>query len=457
MSLTSLSFIGIYFPILLIAYYNPIIKNNTFRKIILVVASLGLYAFSEPIYILLLIGMILYNYFFVKLADKTELKIFRVIPIVLDALILLAFKYINPFLSFAKINSSISSIAFPIGLSYFTFKSISYIVDSIDEKQGNLLDVAIYISNFLTIVSGPLSTYKDELPYIKEKQHANEHNSIYIGIERLIIGLGKKVIIADSLGVLVTQCFSSSKLSVVMAWAGAIAYALQLFFDFSGYTDMVIGVGYLFGFNLPENFNYPYMATSITDFWKRWHISLTQWFTKYIYFPLGGSRVKTCTRHIFNLFVVWFVTGIWHGSTMTFIIWAMIYFVLQLIEKYTKWAELLNKIHLGHIYTLFVIVIEWVIFKSNSLSFSLYYIKSMFFLNGNIIANSADISTITKYIIPLILGLVFSTNIGLKIKRLTVKSAKSNIVYNIGLIVLFLVCITITIGQGYSAPLYGGF
>lgn len=293
--------------------------------------------------------MILYNYYLVKLADTSGSRIFRILAIALDALVLLTFKYINAVLSFAFINDPVNRIAFPIGLSYFTFKAISYVVDSAEEKSGNLIDVAIYISNFLTIVSGPLSTYKEELPYIRKKVET-KNESVYKGLERFVIGLGKKVIIADYLGVLVSQCFLSSDLSVLMTWTGAIAYMLQLFFDFSGYTDMAIGVGYLFGFKLPENFNYPYMASSISDFWKRWHISLTKWFTKYIYIPLGGSRVRTVARHIFNLFVVWFVTGMWHGSTMTFIVWAMIYFVLQLIEKYTRWSDVLQKIHLGHIY-----------------------------------------------------------------------------------------------------------
>ena len=457
MSLTSISFIGIYLPLLLIAYYNPFFKNNTFRKIILFCASLGLYAFTEPVYVLLLLVMILYNYGLVKLADKTGKRLFRGIAITLDASVLLFFKYINVFLSFAFINDSVSSIAFPVGLSYFTFKAISYVVESKDEKNGNFVDMAIYISNFLTIVSGPLSTYKEELPFIREKKSVLGDNTLYKGAERFILGLGKKVIIADSLGVLVTTCFSSSEPSVVMSWAGAIAYTLQLFFDFSGYTDMAIGAGYWFGFNLPENFNYPYMAASISDFWKRWHISLTKWFTKYIYFPLGGSRVKTVGRHIFNLFVVWLVTGMWHGSSITFIIWAMIYFVLQLIEKYTKWREILQKLRIGHVYTLFVVIIEWVIFKSASLSEAAFYIKSMFGFNGNAIGSEYDIASILKYIIPFVLGTAFSTNVGVQIKKIATKNTFTNLVYNSFLILIFVVCIILTAGKGYSAPLYAEF
>lgn len=456
MSLTNLSFIGIYFPLLLIAYYNPIIKSNSFRKLILLSASLGLYAFCEPIYVLLLIGLILVNYLLVKMSDRFHKDAFRGTAITIDVGVLLFFKYINKLLAFGLLNEKISQIVFPIGLSYFTFKAISYVADSKENKDGSIVDVAVYIANFLTIVSGPLSTYAEELPAIREKKKTSAELA-YKGFERLMTGLAKKVIIADNLSVLVTQCFAASELSFVMAWTGAIGYTLQLFFDFSGYTDMAIGVGYLFGFHLPENFNYPYMANSISDFWKKWHMSLTKWFTKYIYIPLGGSRVKTATRHIFNLFVVWLVTGMWHGSSMTFIVWAMIYFVLQTLEKYTKLADVINKVHLGHVYTMMIVIIEWVIFKSESVSAAFTHIKSMFLLNSNAFVLAGDLSVIIKYTIPLILGLIFSTDIGIKMKAVSEKNAFLNGIYNLGLIAVFLICIIISISQGYTAPLYAGF
>lgn len=456
MSLTSLSFIGIYFPMLLIAYYNPIFKSSLFRKLILALASFGLYAFCEPVYVLLLIGLILANFFLVWLADTFDMGIFRITAIVFDVGILLFFKYINQFLESGLLNEGFNAIAFPIGLSYFTFKAISYVVDSKEEKCGNIIDVSVYIANFLTIVSGPLSTYSDELPAIREKKQTS-FDVAYKGFERLMIGLAKKVIVADSIGVLAAQCFSSSGLSIVMSWAGAIAFTLQLFFDFSGYTDMVIGAGCIFGFDLPENFNYPYMAGSISDFWKRWHISLTKWFTKYIYIFLGGSRVKTVSRHIFNLFVVWLVTGMWHGSSLTFVVWAMIYFLLQLLEKYTSWSLVLNRIHLGHAYTLLVVTIEWVIFKSDSLLSAFTYIKAMFGCNSNVFCGSGDITTIMRYIIPFMIGIVFSTDVGTRIKAFFTINSGLNIIYNTSLIVLLILCIIITISKGYTAPLYIDF
>ena len=455
MNLTSLSFIGIYFPLLLVFYYNPFFRKNGFRKLLLIGASLGLYAFCEPIYVLLLVSMIIVNYIFVCLSDRFITKIFRGMAIIIDCSVLLFFKYINMVLETGLIHAGFSSVAFPIGLSYFTFKSISYVVDSSDNKSGNILDAAIYISNFLTIVSGPLSKYKEELLSIREKKPAS-YNTFYNGFERIIIGLGKKVIIADSLGKLVNQSFFTSEISVVLSWAGAIAYTLQLYFDFSGYTDMALGAGELFGFSLPENFNYPYMADSVSDFWKRWHMSLTKWFTQYIYIPLGGSRV-TAGRHIFNLFVVWLVTGIWHGSNLTFIVWAMIYFILQVIEKYTKLSELLKKIHVAHIYTLLVVIIEWVIFKSESLPFAFTYIKQMFGFNNNSFCSAGDLSMISKYTIPLVLGIIFSTGFGVEIKHFVSDRSIANIIYNIGLVALLVICLTIIISLGYTAPLYAGF
>lgn len=456
MSLTSLSFLGLFFPVLLMAYYNPVLKSNSFRKIILFCASIGLYTVCEPIYSLLLIMLIVLNYILVRISDKYSIVFFRGIAIIIDAGTLLLFKYINQFLAFGLLNKDVSTIVFPIGLSYFTFKAISYVVDSKEIKEGSFIDVAIYISNFLTIVSGPLSTYQQELPAIREKDSFSYDNA-YVGIERFVLGLAKKVLIADNLSVLVNQAFAADDRSLIMAWGGAIAYTLQLYFDFSGYTDMAIGIGSLFGFSLPENFNFPYMATSISDFWKRWHMSLTKWFTRYIYIPLGGSRVKTAARHIFNLFVVWVVTGIWHGSNMTFIVWALIYFLLQMLEKYTNYADVLNKLHVGHLYTMVVVIIEWVIFRSSNLGAAWEYVKSMFMLTGNTFYSSYDLQTIAKFLIPLLLGVSFSTCIGLKIRVRVSKNICLNSMYNFILLTLLVVCIVIIMSKGYTAPLYAGF
>lgn len=442
MSLSSLSFIGIYFPMLLICYNLPI---KGIKNLILLLFSLGLYALGNFQYLFLLILSICLNCLLVKISFKRKKKIYKTVAIIIDALVLLGFKYVNSFIGL--IQSEIS-IAFPLGLSYFTFKEISYVVDSREDDGSTFIDAALYIANFLTILSGPLNKFKDELCDIKHQRVSD-----YVkGFERIFAGLFKKIIIADSLKLLVDSCFVSNSLSVLMAWCGGIAYSLQLYFDFAGYSDIAIGFGHLFGYHLCENFNLPYLATSISDFWKRWHMSLTSWFTTYIYIPLGGSRVKSSVRHIFNLFVVWLATGIWHGSKLTFILWAMIYFILQVLEKYTALADKLQKIHLNRFYTLFVVVIEWVIFRSDSLQSALSYLSMMFGLVGNGLFNYSDLLSLSYYKLPLLLAILMSFGTFEWLKK-----EKYQKLYQILLLLLFVLCLVIMIGRGYSAPLYAGF
>lgn len=455
MSLTNLTFIGLVLPALLFMIIIPFYKNKTVRKWLLLLISIGLYALCEPLYIVLLLAVIVVNYIFVSLAVKKDKKAFRYVAIVINAAILLFFKYINFVVPMLAVNSEWKKIVFPIGLSYYIFKAISYDIDS-KEKAYSLLDVGIYISNFTNIISGPIQRFENEIQDIN-KEYKVSGDAIYTGLSRFVIGLSKKILIADSLSLLVNQCFDMNNRSMVMAWVGAIAYSLQLYFDFSGYTDMAIGVGKLVGFDLMENFNYPYMAVSVSDFWKRWHISLTQWFTRYIYIPLGGSRVKSKARHIFNLAVVWFVTGIWHGSKATFLVWALIYFVFQALEKYTGINAFLKKIHLHRVYTLIIICLCWVIFRADNLPAAFTYIKGMFLANGNRFINEDDLKSILCYSIPLVAGIVFSTNIGRLVSEKLSKIAIGQIVIDVIKIVLFVVCILLVMGNSYSAPLYAGF
>ena len=455
MSLTSLSFLGVYFPLLLAAYYLPFAgKSGLYRKLLLLAASIGLYALAEPLLVFLLLLVILWNYLLVTVSDRTGRQGFRTLAIAADAGLLLFFKYLIRFLP-AALLGRFGLLAMPVGLSYFTFKSISYVVDSKKHKGGSLIDAAIYIASFLTIVSGPLSRYEEELPCIRTREKASA-DDLYQGMERIVLGLAKKIVIADHIGRLASRCFLSSDLSVVMAWAGAAAYSLQIFFDFSGYTDVAVGIGRLFGFRLPENFNLPYMARSVSDFWKRWHMSLTKWFTKYIYIPLGGSRVRPL-RHVFNLLAVWIVTGMWHGSNLTFIVWALVFFAFQAMEKYTKTAERINRLHLGHLYALLVVMLEWVIFRSESLSAAFAYIGSMFALNGNPFSHAADPGVLCRYAVPLVLGVLFSTELPGRMKARLSRVAACRWAYVVFLAALFVLCLIILVSQNYSAPLYAGF
>ena len=262
---------------------------------------------------------------------------------------------------------------------------MSYVIDVYRKKvnvQKNLFNLGLYIALFPQLIAGPIVRYETiENEIENRKENIDDFGD---GTTRFIFGLAKKVLIADNVAIIADCAFETniSQLSMSMAWIGAIAYTMQIYFDFSGYSDMAIGLGKMFGFHFLENFNYPYMASSITDFWRRWHISLSSWFRDYVYFPLGGSRVDSKARHIFNLFVVWLLTGIWHGANWTFILWGLFYFVLLVIEKLTGLDK--KKAWWGHIYTMFFVIIAWVLFRANSIEYAFDYVKVMFSCFNNI-------------------------------------------------------------------------
>lgn len=460
MSISSITFIGIFLPIIIGLYNLPIIKGIKGKNILLLSASLFFYGCAEPIYILFLVSAILLNYYAVILDLKIGRNFFGNIIVAIDVLTLLFFKYINSLLVCMSVfGLSDISILFPIGLSFYTFKEISFVIESRRNLQLNkhlcLLNVSLYISNFMTLVAGPISFYDSEIVQIAERK--NNRNNVYQGAYRFSIGLAKKILIADSLKVLVDACFSIDELSVAMSWLGAIAYTLQLYMDFSGYTDMAIGLGMMFGFCFPENFNYPYIATSISDFWKRWHMSLTKWLTRYVYFPLGGSRVNTVARHIFNLFVVWLCTGMWHGSNWTFIIWGMVYFILQVIEKYSNFADYINRLHLGYIYTIVVVIILWVIFRSDSVYSALAYVKTMFGFSDAALFDSEFVCQFRYYIIPLVVSILLSCPLRDSVRQKCEDIKPFRVFVQVCVFILFVASVVVLFSRGFTAPLYANF
>ena len=436
-SFTSLAFLLLFLPCLLIFYYAPI-KDIRYKNIILILFSLGFYILDEPINIFLLLASILINYIFVYLYYLSKKKIFNIIAIVLNVAILVFYKYSNQ--------------SWPLGISYYTFMMISYVVDIKDKPK--LMDLLLYISFFATIISGPITKYSYFVDQIENREISKEN--LFIGIRRFAFGIIKKILIADNLSFLVDKCFYNiDELTTVLAWIGAIAYTLQLYFDFSGFSDMAIGLARMLGFKLQENFNYPYIATSISDFWKRWHISLTKWFTNYIYIPLGGNRVSKL-RNIFNIIVVWFVTGIWHGNGYTFLVWALINCIFQLLEKNTNLKNMPKGI--GHIYTMFIVIISWCIFKSNSLSDAFNYIGIMFGRCNNGFINNEVINVLKGYCLPLILGIIFSLPIYEKYKESNLyRNNISNIMVQVTIYILLILAIASEMGFNFSASLYQGF
>ena len=364
MSFSSPVFLFLFLPIAMILAY---IVRDEMRNIMLVVISIVFYWYGQRNFVIPLLCSIIFNYITGLVIEQNKSKkIIRRVIFILgvagNVVLLYVFKYLN--FSIETINvlcdKSIRAIdlVLPIGLSFFTFKAISYLADiymgkSIAEK--NLFDFALYISFFPQIMSGPITRYCDFRTDLVRRKFKIEE--ISFGIERLICGLGKKIIMSNTFAIVADRAFNSmgdNELTVVLSWLGSICYTLQIYFDFSGYSDMAIGIGELFGFYCKENFNYPYISKSGTEFWRRWHISLGSWFRDYVYFPLGGSRVNKKTRLFMNLAVVWILTGIWHGANWTFVVWGIYWLIVQVFEKFILFPEKLQHISSRVIYRIYI-------------------------------------------------------------------------------------------------------
>ena len=342
MVFSSTVFLFLFLPFLLFIYYVLLRNNINLKNILLFISSLFFYAWGEPVVVLLMILSIIINYFFGLSMQSRYRKVFLVLSVIYNLSFLFIFKYLDFAIEilgvvfrtdFMKFN-----IALPIGISFYTFQIMSYVIDVYRKEvkpQKNVLYLGLYVSLFPQLIAGPIvrySTIEDEILHRKENLKLFKS-----GIERFIIGFSKKLIIANNVGFIVDKIYamSNDSLTTAFLWLAAIAYALQIYFDFSAYSDMAIGLGRMFGFNFEENFNYPYISKSITEFWRRWHISLSTWLRDYLYIPLGGNRVGKA-RHIFNLFFTWFCTGLWHGANLTFVLWGLYFFTFLIIEKYFK-------------------------------------------------------------------------------------------------------------------------
>lgn len=392
MVFSSITFLFMFLPLSLIVYYAA---PKSWRNMVILILSLVFYAWGEPVYVFLMIGSIVLDYFGGLLIqhnrkDKNKQTFIFVTVLVLNLSVLVFFKYYGFII--ANINSvlgttlQIRELPLPLGISFYTFQLISYIADVYMGKvraQKNIINFGAYISMFPQLVAGPIVQYSD----IEEQLNEREE-SIYKfgeGAERFICGLGKKVLLANNLGLIWREIkvVPTSELSVVTAWVGIIAFTLQIYFDFSGYSDMAIGLGKIMGFEFLENFKHPYMSRSISEFWRRWHISLGSWFRDYIYIPLGGNR-KGLIIQLRNLFIVWFATGLWHGASWNFIVWGLYFGALIFLEKVFL-GKLLEKVPavIAHGYTLIAVVVSWVFFEAVTVSGALDYIGVMFGIGKN--------------------------------------------------------------------------
>ncbi len=362
------------------------LATKNVRNSLLLALSLVFYSWGELHYLWLLLLSIVVNYFFALRLEKSQNILTISIAVAINILFLGYFKYANFLIEnlnqIFELHLENQEIHLPIGISFFTFHAISYLVDIYRKKchaQKNIFDLALYISFFPQLIAGPIVRYNAIEKYLGERRHT--WHSAAAGIRRFIIGLGKKVIIANPLGELADAIFSSSvsELNPVIAWVGIAAYTLQIYFDFSGYCDMAIGLARVFGFKFPENFNYPYVARSIKDFWRRWHMSLSAWFRDYVYIPLGGNRVSFL-RQYFNLFLIFFLCGLWHGASWNFVIWGMIhgaFLVFERVKIGKIFLEFLPRF-LQHFYVIFIVMVSWVFFRSPDLTHSVGFLKMMF-------------------------------------------------------------------------------
>jgi Predicted membrane protein involved in D-alanine export len=385
MLFSSMSFIFLFLPIVCITY---LLAKRKYHNSILLFASVIFYAWGEPKFLAIMLLTIILTYAGAMLIDKypSKKKFFLILSILGNLSFLIYFKYFNFIIE--NINGIFSSninavnVILPIGISFYIFQAISYLIDIYRgdcKVQKDFYKLALYISLFPQLVAGPIIKYRDVENQIDHR--IVSFDKVSEGVKRFIIGLAKKMLLANTMGAIADKIFSQppDTFSPLTAWIGAIAYSFQLFFDFSGYSDMVIGLGLIFGFRFLENFNYPYISKSITEFWRRWHISLSTWFKEYLYIPLGGNRV-TPQRTYINLFIVFLATGIWHGANWTFVVWGLWHGTFIIFEKATGWhketcGKLIN--FTKHIYTILIFIFGWVLFRSDSISYAAAYIKNM--------------------------------------------------------------------------------
>lgn len=469
MVFSSLTFIFLFLPIVLILYF--IMPSRQMKNLLLMLASFLFYAWGEPVYIVLMIFSILTGFMFAQLIEKErqagnkhKAKFYFIAEIIVALGLLGFFKYsgflVDNFNQIFATNVFLHELPLPIGISFYTFQILSYVIDVYRaniKAQTNLITLATYIAMFPQLIAGPIVRY---VTIEKELQERKENFPEFIaGLKRFIIGLGKKVLIANQMGMIADAVFNSTAgdPGTLLIWLGAIAYTFQIYFDFSGYSDMAIGMGRMFGFHFLENFNYPYVSRSITEFWRRWHISLGSWFRDYLYIPLGGNR----NQALRNILIVWFLTGLWHGASWNFIFWGLYYGLLLILEKYILKGYLakMPKI-MQHFYTLFFVIIGWVLFKVENLSNLLFYLKRMFTyhhtsINSLLFTYQDMLQALPFLVIALVASLPLFNNLIKKIDSEKYYFAKY--AYDLYILAVFILSLIFLLGETFNPFIYFRF
>lgn len=482
-------FLFLFLPITLLIYYSPLCRKIQAKNIWLLLVSLGFYAWGEPVYVLLMLLSICVNYFLgrcVSGCPKTiKGKKIVALACVYNLGMLFIFKYLAWILDIFGIiedRSSLSFLALPIGISFYTFQALSYVIDVYrgkEKAQKNILNVGLYIAFFPQLIAGPIVRYGTISQQLVHREHSFELFSQ--GAWRFIIGLSKKLLLANQVAVVADIAFArdAAERSVALAWCGALAFMLQIYFDFSGYSDMAIGLGKMFGFEFLENFNYPYISKSITEYWRRWHISLGEWFRDYLFYPLSigpaikwrktfakrfSRKMSGILANTLVLLIVWLATSLWHGANWTFVIWGLIQFVFIVWEQYRK--PMGNKkigAVLGFVSTFFVILFTKVIFNADSATHAFQYYASMFHLSGNAWSDVYGLYWIDQYKAFLIIAFIFAfpvvEQVGKTLQRYKKETAFKCWGYMESVLLVFLLFLDIcyAIGSGYNPFIYFNF
>ena len=458
MVFSSILFIFRFLPIAMILYF---LTPNKYKNLTLLLISLTFYSWGEPKYFLIMVASIFVDYFVSRGIEKSrnnkKVSIALLsISIVFNLGMLFFFKYFNFFLenvnNILELSLKYVKITLPLGISFYTFQTMSYTIDVFLGKvkaEKNIINFGAFVCLFPQLIAGPIVKYTDINVELKHRKI--DMKQIQDGIELFILGLGSKVLIANNIGAFWSEIEGKGfvGLGIVIAWISVLAFAFQIYFDFSGYSLMAIGLGKILGFNFPRNFNYPYISKSITEFWRRWHITLGSWFKEYVYIPLGGNRVGRLRLYI-NLFIVWFLTGFWHGASYNFILWGLYFFILISIEKAVLLKFLEKHKIISHIYSIFFILLGWAIFAVVDLGQLKILLKEMF----SISKNNQWIYYLRNYGITFIIATVLSTPI---VKNIYNKVIKSDILNTFILMIIFLLCIAYLVDATYNPFLYFRF
>ncbi len=454
MVFSSIPFLYYFLPAVLILYF---ISPKSLKNTVLLISSLFFYGWGEPRLLIMILASIFAGYVFGLLIDKFKGKplsrIFLVLSVSLSLLILGYFKYadfiISSFNSAFGLSIPLLHIALPIGISFYTFQILSYTVDVYRDDapvQRSFFKLATYIAMFPQLIAGPIVRYTTIAEQIDERTHSFENTAI--GIRRFIIGLSKKVLLANTLGELCSAFGQTTQPSVLYTWMYAITFTLQTYFDFSGYSDMAIGLGKMFGFDFLENFNYPFISSSITEFWRRWHISLGTWFRDYVYIPLGGNRVKL-PRYLLNIFIVWALTGLWHGASWNFVLWGVYFGIFLIIEKlfiYKRLEKTKGVFRIiNHIYVFVFVLISFVLFNADGVSGAVSQIGTMFGFTSLPFATSETVYMLRNFAVLLILGIIASTPLAKNtLNKLRQNSALEKLINILEPIFLLLLLLAVT-------------